>query len=189
MSKAIRRKATELLGLGMPKQAVYGIIVAEHPEAKPKKVAELLRYMPTAWSKERYGRLHMTLLGLIAASALLRIVGPVLDDAIRWDMPTAYLSLVPIASLLVGWSIYRWQGQVFEWVGWANVAGAFGLLKALRAPLNELADPVNTGSTLLSVLIGALCLYLAHQVFAKPKAEQDPLGGPQRFVFPVEGGL
>ena len=97
MSKAIRDKSQELLGFGMPKQAVFDTIVIEHPEAKPKKVADMLRYMPTQWSKERYRGMHLALLALIAASAALRILGPLMKDAIRWNMPTAYLlSLIHI---------------------------------------------------------------------------------------------
>ena len=188
MNKAIRNKAKELLGFGMPKQAVFDTIVIEHAEAKPKKVADMLRYMPTQWAKERYRKEHLILLGLIAASALLRIIGPVLKDAIRWDMPTAYLSLVPIASLLVGWSLYRWQGQVFEWVGWGNVFSAAGLIGGLGAFVKGNGDLKSIMADALSAGIGALTLYLAHKVFAKPRVEKDPLGGPDRFVFPVEGG-
>lgn len=188
MNKAISNKAKELLGFGMPKQAVFDTIVIEHPEAKPKKVAEMLRYMPTQWAKERYRTTHLALLGLIAASALLRILGPVLKDAIRWDMPTAYLSLVPIASLLVGWSLYRWQGQVFGWVGWGNVFSAAGLISGLGALTKGHGDLKSVTANALSAGIGALTLYLAHKVFAKPRLEKDPLGGPERFVFPEEAG-
>ncbi|MBK9176951.1 MAG: hypothetical protein IPM46_11595 [Flavobacteriales bacterium] len=188
MSKAIRNKAKELLGFGIPKQAVFDTLVIEHPEAKLKKIAELLRYMPTLWSKERYRGMHLALLGLIAVSALLRVLGPVWQNAIRWDMPTAYLSLVPIASLLVGWSIYVWQGQVFEWVGWGNVFGATGLISALGAMAKGQGDAGLILANALTAGIGALALYLAHQVFAKPKVVKDPSGGPDRFVFPAEYG-
>ncbi|MCW5900523.1 MAG: hypothetical protein KIT10_14760 [Flavobacteriales bacterium] len=185
--KAIKRKAAEHLGYGLPKQQTFDLLMAEFPEAKPKKVAELLRYMPTLWARERYRGMHLALLGLIAASALLRILGPVWQNTIRWDMPTAYLSLVPIASLLVGWSIYRWSGPVFEWVGWGNLFGATTLMSALGALAKGNGDPKTILASALTAGIGALALYLAHKVFAKPKVEKDPLGGAERVVFPEEG--
>lgn len=184
--KAIRKKAEELLGYGLPKQQTYDLLMAEFPEAKPKKVAELLRYMPTQQARERYRALHLALLAVIAASAALRILRPVLNDAIRLDQATAYLSLVPIATVLVGWSLYRWQGQVFEWVGWANVAGAFGMVKAWKVFLSGGSEPWNALLSVLTVAIGVLTLFLAHKVFAKPMVEKDPLGGPVRVVFREE---
>jgi len=187
-NKAIKRKAAEHLGNGLPKQYAYDLLLAEYPEAKPKKVAEVLRYMPTQQARERFRDMHLLLLGLIAASALLRILRPVLQDAIRWDMATAYLSLVPIASLLLGYSIYRWQGQVYEWVGWGNVVGAFGLLSALRSFDMHNVDLWALSMKLFAVAIGVVSLYLARKVFSKPKMEKDPLEkGVVRVVFPEEG--
>jgi len=187
-NKAIRTKAEELLGYGMTKQQAFGILMLEFPEAKPKKVAELLRYRPTLWSRERFRGMHLALLALIAVSALLRVLGAVLVDTIRMDMPTAYLTLVPIATVLLGYSLYRWQGEVFEWVGWGNVLGAFGLLNAFRQVVEKDADLGLLFMKVMSVAIGALSLYLARKVFAKPREIKDPMGqAPARFVFPVEG--
>lgn len=186
MNKVVREKAKELLDYGLPKQTVFDTILIEHPKAKPNELAEMLRYMPSQWSKERYRWMHLALLGLISLSALLRILGPLLKDEIRWDMPTAYLTLVPLASLLVGWSLWRWQGQVFEWVGWGNVFAATGLISALGALAKGLGDPEAIIANALTAAIGGLALYLAHKVFAKPNVEKDPLGGPERFRFPAE---
>ncbi len=186
MSKALRKKATELLGFGMPKQAVFDTLVLEHPEAKPKKIAELLRYMPTQWAREKFRNAHWALLGIIALSAALRVLRSLLEKDIQFDQATAYLSLVPIATLLVGWSLFRWQGQVFEWVGWGNLLSATTLLNALSAAARGEGDAWTIALTALSVCIGALSIYLARNAFAKPKEEKDPLGGPVRYMFPVE---
>ncbi len=187
--KAIKRKAAEHLGYGLPKQHAYDLLMTEFPDARPKKVAEILRYMPTQQARERFRDMHLALLGLIAVSALLRVLPSVLQDTIRWDMATAYLSLVPIASLLLGYSIYRWQGQVFEWVGWGNILGAFGLLGTLRDLDLQHADLGALLMKVLAIAIGAVSLYLARKVFAKPKVEKDQLGGPVRVVFPEEGAI
>lgn len=182
-SKAIKRKAEEHLGYGLSKQQVFDLLMAEHPEAKPKKVAGMLRYMPSLQARERYRNHHAALLGIIALSAALRVLPPVLLNGVRLDQPTAYLSLVPIATLLVGWTIYRWQGEVFEWVGWGNVFSATTLLSALGALAKGQGDPWDIVSSALSAGIGLLSLYLARQVFKKPREEKDPLGGPKRYVF------
>ena len=185
-TKVIKQKAAELLGYGIPKQEATDLLLAEFPEARPKKVAEIVRYMPTQHARERYRMLHLALLGVIIASAALRILRPVLNEAIRWDMPTAYLSLVPIATLLVGYSIYRWQGQVFEWVGWGNALGAFGLLNDLGELMKDDGDLWTLTGRFLSVSIGGVALYLAHKVFAKPRSVTDPGTGTKTYVFDPE---
>lgn len=182
-NKAAKAKAQELLGFGIPKQQVFDNLRMEFPEVKPGKLAEWLRYMPTSYAREKYRSLHLALLAIIVLSAVLRILRQVFSSGVHLDQATAYLSLVPIATLLMGWTLYRWQGQVFEWVGWGNVLGAFGLLRELQLILKDGADPWNLVGRLLSVSIGAIALYLAHKVFAKPKVEKDPLTGEKRYVF------
>lgn len=188
MNKAIRTKAEELLGYGMTKQQAFDTIMIEFPEARPKKLAEALRYRPTLSSKERFRNVHRALLALIAVAALLRIAGPLLQDGVRMDMATAYLSLVPIATLLLGYTLYRWQGEVFEWVGWGNVLGALGLMGAVRRVMSDGEEPWNLLMKLLSVAIGVVALHLARKVFGKPREVKDLMGqAPPRYVFPEEG--
>lgn len=186
-NKAIKTKAEELLGFGLSKQQVFDNLMLEFPEARPKKVAEVLRYMPSQRAREHYRTLHFVLLGAIAASAVLRIARPVLQDGIRMDQATAYLSLVPIATLLLGWSILRWQGQVFGWVGWGNIVGAFSLLDEFSHWVKDGADHWAFATKLLSVTIGAMALYLAYRVFTKPNVEKDPMTGVERVLFREEG--
>lgn len=185
-NKAIKAKAEELLSFGIPKQQVFDNLLLQFPEARPKKVAEVVRYLPSLLARERYRTFHHTLLGLIAASALLRLARPLMQGAINMDQATAYLSLVPIATLLMGYSLYRWQGEVFGWVGWGNALGAFGLLNDLSHFVKDGGDLWTLSGRILSVSIGAVALSLAHRVFAKPKTEKDPLGGVERVVFREE---
>lgn len=186
MSKAIRAKALEYLSFGMPKQAVFDTLVVEHPESKPKKIAETLRYMPTLVARQRYRGLHIALMAVIIASAALRVLRPVLQDAIRMDQATAYLSLVPIATLLVGWTIYRWQGQVLMWVGWANIASIGTFVKQSAVFARGDADPWFIVFTALPVVIGILALLLVWLAFPAYQEAKDPMSGAVRYVFPVE---
>jgi hypothetical protein len=185
-NKIIKRKAEELLGYGMPKQQVFDSLMVEHPEAKLKKVAEILRYMPTLQARERYRNLHIALMVVIVVSAVLRVLRPVLENAIRMDQATAYVSLVPIATILVGWTIYRWQGQVLMWVGWANIASLGTFVKNSAVFARGDADAWYIAFTALPVLIGALSLLLVWLAFPGYKVEKDSLGGPERVVFQEE---
>jgi hypothetical protein len=187
-NKAIKRKAAEHLGNGLPKQYAYDLLLAEYPEAKPKKVAEVLRYMPSQQAQERYRTVHLLLLGIIIAVAVLRVAKPMMVPGFQWEASFKVLDLLPFATLFLAWSIWRWEGHVFEWVGWLNVIGAYDLVKMLSVFPHGRGEPWNTGMTALTVGIGVLALYLARRVFAKPKEEQDPLGqGPKRYVFPEDG--
>lgn len=181
--KAIRKKAEELLGYGLPKQQAYDLLMTEFPEAKPKKVAELLRFMPSQQARERFGNVHRALLLTIALHAVLRIIHPLLDADYDWASGFKYVSLVPIATVLVGWSIYRWQGQVLMWIGWANLAsiGTFVRHSAKFASGN--ADPWFVAFAALPVLIGVLSLVLVYFALPGYKLEKDPLGGPDMVVF------
>ncbi len=182
-NKAAKTKAVELLDFGLPKQQVFDNLRMEFPEVKPGKLAEWLRYMPTSYAREKYRTLHFALLAIIVLSAVLRILRQVFSSGVHLDQATAYLSLVPIATLLMGWSLYRWQGQVFEWVGWGNVVGVFGLMGDLSLFVKDGGDPWTLSGRLLSVAIGAIALYVAHKVFAKSKVDKDPMTGEKRYVF------
>lgn len=185
-NKAAKTKAVELLDFGLPKQQVFDNLRMEFPEVKPGKLAEWLRYMPTSYAREKYRTLHFALLAIIVLSAVLRILRQVFSSGVHLDQATAYLSLVPIATLLVGYSIYRWQGQVFEWVGWGNALGAFGLLNDLGELMKDDGDLWTLTGRFLSVSIGGVALYLAHKVFAKPRSVTDPGTGTKTYVFDPE---
>ncbi|MFN3875888.1 MAG: hypothetical protein ACK4L7_08260, partial [Flavobacteriales bacterium] len=176
-SKAIGRKPAGHPDHGLPKQQPFDLLTAGFPGARPRKVAGAVRYMPALRARERYRNPHLLLLAAIVALALMRAVPTLLQKDFAWEASCRLVSLVPIASLLLGWSIWRWQGQVFQWVGWSNVAGAAGMIKALTALNNGGGDAQQALQSALSVGIGASARYLAHQVFAEPKAEKDPLGG------------
>ncbi|MBX2980595.1 MAG: hypothetical protein KF905_15010 [Flavobacteriales bacterium] len=187
--KAIKNKAKELLGYGLSKQQTYDLLMSEFPEAKPKKVAEELRYMPTLQAKAQYRELHRLLLAGIVLLAAIRVVPVLVDVDFAWERSYRLVGLVPFASLLLGSSIWRWQGQVFQWVGWMNVIGVGATIKALTELYNGNGNGMQAAQSAVSVGIGALALYLAYRVFAKPKVDKDPLGGPDRVVFQEEGTM
>ncbi|MCW5900524.1 MAG: hypothetical protein KIT10_14765 [Flavobacteriales bacterium] len=185
--KAIKRKASELLGYGLPKQQAFDLLMAEFPDAKPKKVAEALRYMPTLHVRERYGKLHLLLLAVILAHALLRLLPTLLNVEVDFANTYRLIGLVPLATLLLGWSIYRWQGEVMMWVGWANVAALGTVVSKSHVFARGEADALYIASIALPVLVGVLALLLVYLAFPGYKVEKDPMGGPVRVVFREEG--
>lgn len=160
--------------------------MAEFPEAKPKKVAEALRYMPSLQARERYRMLHLGLLSAIALLALVRVAPPLLSTDLEWLNFHRLQGLVPFATLLLGWSIYRWQGQVLMWVGWANVATIGTVVSKSYVFARGEADAFYIASIALPVLVGVLALLLVYLAFPGYKVEKDPLGGPERVVFREE---
>lgn len=183
---AIRKKADELLGYGYTKQRVVDLVLMEHPQEKPRKVAEVVRYRPSLLARDRYGNLHTALMLVILIYGALRVLKPIIEG-VDWSSSYRLLSLAPIATVLLGWSIYRWEGQVFGWVGWVNVIGITSLPSAIKEVAAGDGDAWKLAFSVLSVCIGGMALYLAHRVFPKFKEEKDPLGvAPPRYVFPEE---
>lgn len=183
---AIRRKSDELLGYGYPKQHVVDLVLMEHPQEKPRKVAGVVRYRPTLVARDRYRNLHAVLLLTIALYGAIRVAKPILEG-LDWSSSYRLLSLAPIATVLLGWSIYRWEGQVFGWVGWVNVIGITSLPSAIEEVAAGDGDAWKLAFSVLSVSIGGMALFMAHRVFPKFKEEKDPLGiAPPRYVFPEE---
>lgn len=188
--KPVKARAEELLSYGIGKQQVYHYLVQEFPEAKPKRIAEELRYRATEADRERYRDLHRLLLGLIVASAVWRIGAELMQGTPEPSRPWTFLALVPIATLLVGYSLLLWQGHMFQWVGWANALGVFGLLKEVGGFIGGEVDPRELVPKLLSVSIGVITLYLAHHVFAKPQEVKDPMNGaPTSYLFPDDQAI
>lgn len=182
--KDLKEKAKEYLDFGMPKQQVFDMLVAEFPARKPKKIADELRFIPTLAARERYGSLHRLLLAVVLAYGALRMARPMLAPDFDWSSTARLISLAPIATLLLGYSLYRWQGQMFQWVGWMNLASAFGLMGTLTGYLRGSGEHWAMALGLLSITIGALALFLAYRVFPEYKTEKDPLGQvPPRYVF------
>lgn len=187
--RRIRNRASELLGDGYAKQQAFDILSSEFLDAKPKRVADVLRYMPTRMDQDRFRTWHAALLLLVLLNTLLRLVPKLLDQPVDWAGSYRFVTLVPIATLLVGYSLYRWQGQVFLWVGWANVLAVLGLVNALSALAKDGVPGWALAVEVSSILIGALALYLAYKVFPKYVVEKDPAGKmPARILFSEDHG-
>ena len=187
-SKALRRQADELLRQGWSRQQAFDMLQADNPRVKPKRLAETLRNLPTMADRQRYQSTLNGMLAVMVLYAVLSVVHEFHGREFSWMGNTRYLMLVPVATILLGWSVYRWQGQVFRWVGWVNLLGAVSLIGAYTALFNGTGDPWRVVLDTLSVIIGGLALFLAVKVFPKYRTERRPVEqGGVAYVFP-EGG-
>jgi len=183
----IRKEALERIGYGYTRQMVFDELAMAHPEVKPKKIADVVRFLPTHEARQHYRGQHQLLLVVIVLYGLLRVLPPLLHPDFSWELSYRLVSLAPIATLMVGYSIYRWQGQVFAWVGWGNLFSGFGIIAGLSALVQGEGDRMELALNALSFTTGVLALYLYFRVFSKYRMEKDPLGViPPRAVFPMD---
>ncbi|MCO5275224.1 MAG: hypothetical protein M9900_09920 [Flavobacteriales bacterium] len=182
-ARKIKDEARELLGHGLPHQLAFDQLLAQYPQEKPKRIADRLRYMPSLAAKEKYRAEQRVLLALVVLSVLLsvwRAFNGLPDDL--WG-GIRLLRLVPFASLFLAYGVWHWHGQHVEWVGWMNILGAMGELKAVLAVADGSPLTAQLAGNVLSVAIGALALYLLHKAFPKYTKGKDPMTGAARYLF------
>ncbi|HPF68196.1 MAG TPA: hypothetical protein PLC20_11015, partial [Flavobacteriales bacterium] len=107
-SKALRRQADELLRQGWSRQQAFDMLQADDPRVKPKRLAETLRNLPTLLDRERYQSTLNLLLSVMVLYAVLSVVHEFQGREFRWMGNKRFLMLVPVATILLGWSVYRW---------------------------------------------------------------------------------
>ena len=181
--KKLKQEVEEMLDMGFSHQQVFDQLVLQHPEAKPKKIAELLKHRPSRAAKERYKTVHQMLLALVVVSAALRIWTAFGHRTFDMEHPWRLIGLVPFATLFMAYALYRWDGQHFQWVGWMNMLGAVGVLRMLPHVVSEGHVAQGEVGSIMAVAIGALALYLHSKAFPKYSYHKDSMGGPGRHEF------
>ena len=179
----LKQEVEELLDVGYSHQQAFDQLVLQHPEVKPKKIAELLRHRPSRAAKERYKALHQILLALVVISAALRIWTAFGHRTIDMEHAWRLIGLVPFATLFMAYALYNWDGQHFQWVGWMNILGAAGVFRSLSRLTEGSVLSMGEAGGILAVAIGALALYLHSKAFPKYSFQKDPMGGPGRHEF------
>ncbi|HEY0977620.1 MAG TPA: hypothetical protein VGE21_09130 [Flavobacteriales bacterium] len=186
--KEVRRLVEERLSWGYSRQQVFDELRLQGTGLKDARLAELIRYRPSLQARERYGRLNNVLLGLIVAYGLIQLLRPLLAGP--WEQPSAYrlLTILPIATVFLGYAVYRFRGEAYTWLALINLWSSLAILRGLTHVKDADPDPWTIAKRVLSLAIAGLALYLANRLFPRPKKERDPLGeGAVRFVFPPDG--
>jgi hypothetical protein len=126
MGKRDIRTAVEArIDLGYSRQHAFDEMRLEKPELAPKRLAHVVRYVPSLAARQKYRVEQEVLLGMIAASAVLRFIhAPVIFQGQAVDAK-AILLTVPIASIAMGIGIFRYHAQLYRWLGSLSVYGIF----------------------------------------------------------------
>ncbi len=184
--RKIKEQADELLGFGFAHQQVYEQLRLEHPELKPKKIVEVLANRPSAEARQRFAKLHLALLSLITLNAVVKVAQSWDPDVLARGFSYGWIGLAPIATVLVGYGLYRWQGELFRWIGWVNLASGLSLIGQLRHLNDGRMDPWATTLSAIALAIGLITIYLSRKAFPQYEQMKDPLGGPGTYQFQQE---
>lgn len=186
----IRKQARERIELGYSRQHVLDELVLEYPDARPKRIARLVRYIPSLAARYHYRTEQQMLLGAIALFAVLELVRPILDADFHADSAFQWFRVVPFATIFLGIAVYRYRGEVYQWLALINFGSAMGLLGLAEELVEGRVDPWELTRGLLSLAICALAWHLSVKLFPDFKLQKDPLGQlPPRIVFPEEPGI
>ena len=186
----IRELAEERIAMGYSRQHMQDELVMMHPEVKPKRIAEVLRYLAPETTRAHFRSYQQGLLAVVVLSGtfeLARAVGKVMAEDVQ---PWRWFGVVPFATLFLGYALYKWRGESLPWLAIFNGFGALGLVGELRDLIAGEPDVWALGRKALSLVICILASYLYYRAFPKYKVEKDPLGnGPTRMVFLPEPGV
>lgn len=189
-SEQLRKEVEERIGFGYTRQHVFDELVLAHPEVKPKKIADLVRYVPSLAARMHYRTQQQALLVCIGASTGLEVVRAFDDETLADMSAFRLIRLLPLATLFLGVAVYRWRGEVYQWLGMVNLIGGLHFLSDLAELFGGSVDTGRTIADGLSLAICVLAWYLGHYLFPKYSMDKDPLGRMKdRAVFPPEPGV
>lgn len=184
----IRKLVEERISFGYSRQHVFDEMRLLHPEVHAKKIAQVVRYVPSEAAREHFKVPHHGLLAAVVVFGALQVLRPFVEgkfnDASAWQA----FRFMPIATVFLGYAVYRWRGEVLTWLAILNGFSVFGLLRDLSALLQGEVEPWGFARRALSVTIAALAAYLAVRMYPKYKEERDA-SGQVHFVFAPEPGM
>jgi hypothetical protein len=186
----IRKLAEERIAMGYSRQHIQDELVMMHPEAKPKRIAEVLRYLAPEATRVHFRTYQQLLLAAVILTGALAF-GQAVDSALAEELkPWRWFRVIPIATLILGYALYKWRGESLWWLAILNGSAALGSTSALNDLLNGEPDPWTLSHKAMNLLICILAGHLAYRAFPKYEVDKDPLGvAPPRYVFPPEPGL
>lgn len=181
---AIKDQAEELLAQGMGHQQVFEMLVREHPEVKPKRLAEHLCQRPSWQARTELRGLHQLLLALVAISALVRVGNALAERAPQWGQAGMLTTVIPVGTILMGYSLHRWRAPVMRWVGWGNLVSIIPLVSAMLPTMRHGAGiDAQIINSAMAVALGAIALLLYKRAFPSYRVERDARTGTAHYIF------
>lgn len=176
--------------MGYSRQHIQDELVMMHPEAKPKRIAEVLRYLAPETTRVHFRTYQQGLLAIVVLAGALELARA-LDGFLGADIkPWRLFSVIPFATLILGHALYKWRGESLYWLAILNGFGALGLISAVQDLVAGEPEPWVLSRKLMSLAICILASYLANKAFPKYAVQKDHLGAaPPRYVFPSEPGV
>lgn len=189
-AKKIRERAEERAGYGYSRQHIFDELVMEHPEEKPERIAKVVRYVPSLAAREHFKTYHQGLLACVIGYALLQVLRPFMVGEAEVETSWRTFRVLPFATIFLGIAVYRYRGEVLQWLAFINGLQVFALLADLKEFTTGRIDAWSFAQHALCVAIAALAAYLAWRMYPNYTKEKDPLGNrPPRIVFPSEPGM
>ncbi|HQW06920.1 MAG: hypothetical protein IPH05_07225 [Flavobacteriales bacterium] len=186
----IRKLAEERIALGYSRQHIQDELVLMHPEAKPKRIAEVLRYLAPEATRSQFRSYQQALLALVVLTGAMELAAAVVQGSGEGIRTWRWIRVVPFAALFLGYALYKWRGESLQWLAILNGFAALGLIGSIRELFAGEAEPWTLASGLMSLAICILASYLAAKAFPKYEVLKDPVGGaPPRYLFPPENGM
>lgn len=187
-SERIRKLAEERVGFGYSRQHVFDELRLQHPEVAPKKIAQVVRYVPSQAAREHFRWAHQALLAAIVVYGAIQVGRPLLEGRFEGAGVWQVFQLMPLATLFLGYAVFRWRGEVLPWLAFLNGLSVFGLFRDLSALVKGEAEPWGFALRVLSITIAALAIYLSLRLYPKYKEMQGANGQPM-FIFEPEPGM
>lgn len=188
--KRIRGLAEERIDLGYSRQHIQNELEVIHPEESPERIAKVLRFLAPDATRSYFRSYQQGLLVAVIVLSVLELVRA-LEEPWAYQLRVwGWFSLIPFATLFLGYSIYRWRGNGLWWLAVINGISALGLVRALQDLAAGDIDPLELSRMLLSLAICILATHLYRNAFPKFNVVKDRVGnGRVRIVFPPEPGM
>jgi hypothetical protein len=184
MGKKDIRKAVEAkIELGYSRQHAFDEMRLERPEPGVKRLADIVRYVPSLAARQRYRVEQGALLAAIAASALVQFIHSPSIYGVQAVDAKAILYAIPLASIAMGVGIHRYHAKLYKWLGFLSVYGIFRRMGVMRF---EEMDAWMIAHYALAAAIAGLAFFLHGKLASNYR--MVPGTQPPMVEFPPEPG-
>lgn len=93
-------------------------------------------------------------------------------------------TVIPVGTILMGYSLHRWRAPVMRWVGWGNLVSIIPLVSAMLPTMRHGAGiDAQIINSAMAVALGAIALLLYKRAFPSYRVERDARTGTAHYIF------